>query len=168
LTFRDGKRVIEGRLRGIDLRVLVWGSGPTYVEHHAKRVEIRDALRAHFVAADVSFSEELRDVPEWGAHLGHHERELWHLAICDIAVVLDTSKGSGEEIAHFTGTADARKLFILTDEQYRGVDSFPAALREKQNQVFYTAAEYRNCDVVKHVMERVKQVALVKLLSLSN
>jgi hypothetical protein len=168
LSFEDAARALEGQLRGLNINVLVWGPGAGAGHHYAKRVQIREALQQHFFVGQVSFSEDLHNVPEWGADLEPHERELYHLALCDVAVVLDTSKGSGEEIAHFVGTSHAHKLLILTDEQYKGVNSFPASLRKHQNQVFYSDSEYKSCEVVKKAMTRVKLVALAKLLKFSN
>ena len=166
MAFSDASRALQNQLRGIELNVLVWGPGAGAGEYHAKRIQIRDELRKHFIAAEISFSEDLQDLPEWGSELEHNDRELWHFAACNVCVVLDSSKGAGEEIAHFVGTAHAHKLLILTHEKYKAVDTFPAALRKHQNQVFYSDEEFTKCDVVRRVINHVLQVALARLMKL--
>lgn len=98
-----------------------------------------------------------------GEQLTIPEQELWHLAACDVCVVLDTSKGAGEEIAHFVSSLLAHKLLILTHERYRESNSFPAALRENKNQMFYNDNQYESCTLVEYVLTRVRTVAVGKL-----
>jgi hypothetical protein len=57
-------------------------------------------------------------------------------------------------------------MFILTSEASRGVSSFPAAVREAGNQVFYSDKEYAECSLVKRVVDRVRHVAFAKLAEL--
>jgi hypothetical protein len=92
------------------------------------------------------------------------EQEAWHLAASDLCIVLDTAKGAGEEIAHFTGSKDAYKLLVCTDEKYKNVNSFPAELRKYAVQIFYTEEEYRLCSLVERAITRLDQRALGSLL----
>lgn len=152
-----------------DPSVLIWGSGKGGGEHYAKRVKIRDELKAIFPKADIRFSEDnkIKKAVAGAEFLNVAEQELWHLGACSVCIVLDTSKGSGEEIAHFLGSAYAHKLFILTDEKYKGASSFSAALRANLNQVFYSEDEYKSCRCVERVITHVRQVALGQLSRLS-
>lgn len=152
-------------VRSVDVNVLVWGSGVSASEHYEKRMKIRDTLKSEFRNADVRFSEdkELDSLVPGSAHKFTHEKELWHLAACDVCVVMDTSQGAGEEIAHFISTSHARKLMIFTHEKYRRSSTFPGSLRQNQNQVFYSELDYASCELVKQILERVQQVALAKL-----
>jgi hypothetical protein len=115
--------------------------------------------------ADIRFSEDasLAAVVPGATHLSVHEQELWHLAACDLCVVLDTSKGVGEEIAHFVTSLYAHKMLILTHERYADATSFPSSLRRYQNQVFYTQEEYELCNLVERVLARARLVALAKV-----
>jgi hypothetical protein len=149
------------------MNILIYGPSVEAVGL-AKREAMRKRLSEYFTGADIRLGEdgELTNLPKGGESLRLQERELWHLWACDVCVVLDASKGAGEEIAYFTRTPLAHKLFILTDERYRGATTFPAALRRHQNQEFYTAEEYVSCNLIQRVLVRVKQVALGKLLEL--
>ncbi|MCH8047669.1 MAG: hypothetical protein IID44_28580 [Planctomycetes bacterium] len=158
------KQLLDKRLRGQDLTILVWGTGTSNVDdiNYKKRKKIKDELAAHFPVADVRFSEELGDtvesiIPGATAEWTIQQQELVHLFACDLCVVLDTSKGSGEEIAHFVQTNQARKLLILTHERFKDAESFPAELRRNENQVFYTEDEFKSCNLV----ERVKTRAII-------
>lgn len=151
-----------------ELNVLVWGPGEGSPEHYAKRLKIEHELRNCFRNADVAFSETLNlsEALPGAEHLTIPQQELWHLSVCDICVVLDTSKGAGEEIAHFVGSDLAYKLLILTHERYRGATSFPAALRANENQIFYSDHEYESCSLVERVLTRARTVALGKLFGM--
>ena len=166
MAFHTRVQEVERVVFATPLNILVWGPGVGGRENSEKRIKVKAVLKSHFPGADVAFSEDLSDVPSWGAELAQHERELWHLTLCDVCIVLDTSKGAGEEIAHFTATRLARKLFILTDEKYRGVSTFPAELRRHENQVFYTASEFETCTLITRIVNRVKHVALGKAINL--
>jgi hypothetical protein len=145
--------------------VLVWGSGAVDAEHHAKRIGIRQSIKEVFTNADVHFSEdlELREALPSVGDLSVPEQELWHLAGSDLCVVMDTSKGAGEEIAHFVGSSFAGRLLILTHERYREASSFPATLRKTANQIFYTDAEYLQCSLTSRIITRLQHTALKKL-----
>lgn len=166
MSFADRLNELRAKVEEVRLNVLVWGPGEG--QHYAKRVKIREGLQASFRNADVLFSEELDlgEVIPGSRALSLPEQELWHLAACDVCVVLDTSKGAGEEIAYATGSLYAHKLLILTSEEYRDAASFPAALRGNQNQVFYSPEEYASCSLVDAVLARVRQVAFGGLLRL--
>lgn len=147
-------------MRDVELAILIWGPGEGN-EHHAKRQKLRETLNSEFKRAEVRFSEdeELSVIPPT-TDLPLPRQELWHLHACHVCVVLDTSKGAGEEIAHFVGSQSAHKLLILTHEKYRDATSFPASLRENQNQLFYTEEEYSSCSLSERVTKHVMDVAL--------
>jgi hypothetical protein len=169
MSFKEGIEQIERYVHATKIAVLIWGPGPGADEHFEKRKKIREALQGHFPNGEILFSEDeaLADLVPDSPRLSVDAQELWHLAACDVCAVLDTSKGAGEEIAHFVGSTLARKLLILTDEKYKDCSSFPASLRKNQNQIFYSEAEYKSCDLVERVVTRVRQVALGKLLGLT-
>lgn len=166
MPFEDRFDLILRAAESMKLNVLVWGPGPQAAEHFQKREKIRNELRARFRNADVRFSEDLEGASPALKDLSLPEQELLHLAACDVCVVLDTSKGAGEEIAHFAGSAYARKLLILTNEKHRDARSFPAALRDYGNQLFFSDDEYAACDLVGRVVNRVAVVAFKKISGL--
>ena len=165
MTFKDSIRRTKHLTEAYDLNILVSGAGRGSPEHFEKRQKVKQQLRDCFRNAEVLFSEELdlSSVLDGAEGLTLANQELWHLAACDICIVLDTSKGAGEEIAHFVDSDLAHKLFILTHERYKNSSSFPAALRERENQYFYNDAEYESCSVVEKVLMRVRTIALDKL-----
>ncbi len=163
MSFKEIARQVEHSLQALELNVLIWGTGEGYSEHYAKRVKIRQEVRQTFHRADVQFSEDLGGLVLGADYLSLYEQELWHLAICDACVVLDTSKGAGEEIAHFINSRYAHKLLIFTHVSQKDVSTFPASLRKAQNQFFYSDQEYEDCSLVKHVLARLMQVALLKM-----
>ncbi len=149
----------------MDLVVLVWGPGTGGYEHYEKRQKIRSELERVFANSDVRYSEDpdLDAAIPGASDLRTHEKELWHLAACDVCVVLDRSSGAAAEVAHFCDSAHARKLVVLTHQQYEGSTSFTAELRRTLNQLFYSDDEYVSCSLVERVIARVRQVALAKL-----
>jgi hypothetical protein len=159
-------------VKSTKLNILVWGSGPANIEHFEKRNKIREELTLHFANAAVHFSEdpelfeELKKGASSAGALTVPEQELWHLGACDVCVALDTSEGVSQEIAHFVNSAWAYRLLILTNDKYRGSTSFPAMLRENRNQIVYDENDYASCNLVRHVVARVEQVALGKVSGL--
>lgn len=168
MSFLDSFRRVQQLTEACDLNILVWGPGSGAGEHFEKRRKIQDEVKKCFRNADVSFSEELNfsDAMPGGDQLTIPQQELWHLAACDVCIVLDTSKGAGEEIAHFVGSHMAYKLLILTHEKYRTLNTFPRAIREHQNQVFYTDSQYETCSLVEFVLTRIRTVALGRLMQI--
>jgi len=168
MPFKDSLKRIKHLTEACDLSVLVWGPGEGSFEHYEKRLKIQEELRRCFQNADILFSENLNLSESLAGtdQLTIPEQELWHLAACDVCIVLDTSKGAGEEIAHFVGSHLAHKLLILTNEKYRTSTSFPSALREHHNQIFYTEIQYKSCSLVESVLTRVRTVALGKLFGM--
>lgn len=166
MPFEDRFDQILRAAESTNLNVLIWGPGSQAAEHFQKREKIRNELRARFRNADVRFSEDLEGASPALKDLSLPEQELLHLAACDVCVVLDTSKGAGEEIAHFSKSAFARRLLILTNEKYKNVHSFPAALRGYGNQLFFSDQEYLACDLVQRVVNRVAVVAFNKISGL--
>jgi hypothetical protein len=159
-------------VKATKLNILVWGSGKSNKEHFEKRSKIRNELTLHFANAAVHFSEDpelfeelKKNITSIGA-LTVPEQELWHLGACDVCVALDTSEGVGQEIAHYVTSAWSYRLLILTNEKYRGSTSFPAMLRKNLNQIFYDENDYISCNLVRHVIARVEQIALGKLSGL--
>jgi hypothetical protein len=165
MGFEEAIKRLKRQTEACDLNILVWGPGKSASEHFEKRKKIREEVCKCFPNADVRFSEDLHldetlpglDEKDFAA------QEIWHLAACDVCVVLDTSRGAGEEIAFYSRSPDAHKLLILTHEKYEFVTSFPAALRKNQNQLFYDDQQYDTCNLVEHVLSRIRTVALGKL-----
>jgi len=165
MSFKESIQRTKLITESLDLSVLVWGPGSAGAEHFEKRKKIRDEISNCFRNADVRFSEDLSlaDHLTGADPLSLPDQELWHLAACDVCVVLDTSKGAGEEIAHFVASQFAHKLLILTHEKNMSSASFPAKLRENRNQMFYDDLQYDSCSLVEHVLTRVRNVALGKM-----
>jgi hypothetical protein len=163
MSFDERIREIISLSEGMRLNVLIWGPGEAAAEHYAKREKMRQQIKRTFINSDVCFSEDLENKIPGSKDLTLPEQELLHLAACDICLVLDVSKGAGEEIAHFTASVFAHKLVILTHERYKESTSFPAALRKYENQLFYSDEEYSHCHLVERVLSRVRQVAVGKM-----
>jgi len=168
MSFDENLKRLAQITEAYGLNVLVWGPSESSPEHGEKRLKIQDEIRRCFKNAEVLFSENLNlgDSIAGGEQLTIPEQELWHLAACDVCVVLDTSKGAGEEIAHFVSSHLAHKLLILTHERYQKSSSFPSALRANQNQMFYNDTQYESCSLVEYVLTRVRTVALGKLFGM--
>jgi hypothetical protein len=126
MAFKDGIDRIKQITEACDLNILVWGSGTGAIEHFEKRLKIQEEIQRCFRNADVRFSEDLdlNKMMNGAEQLSLPAQELWHLAACDICIVLDTSRGAGEEIAHFVGSHFAHKLFILTHKRFQTLSSF--------------------------------------------
>jgi len=168
LTFENKFQDIKEQLDGIRLNVLVWGPGDSGGPSYEKRMKIREKLRDSFRNADIRFSEELdlgKLFPS-PKDLLAHEQELYHLAACDACIVLDASKGAGEEIAHFSSSKYAYKLCILTHEKYKDSSSFPTSVRKHLHQIFYTDEEYNACSLIDRAVTRVRQTAFGKMTDL--
>lgn len=163
MSFDERIHEIISLSEAMRLNVLIWGPGKGAGKHYAKREKIRRKIKHAFVNADVRFSEDLESGTPASKDLTLPEQELLHLAACDICLVLDVSKGAGEEIAHFIGSVFAHKLVILTHERYKGVTSFPAALRNYENQLFYSDEEYDQCHLVERILSRIRLLALGKM-----
>jgi hypothetical protein len=169
MGFDEEFQQLDSYLQSTRLNVLVWGSGKSNAEHFEKREKIRQSLKAEFIKSSIHFSEDgelldqLKKIVPSIEKLSVPDQELWHLAACDICVALDTSEGVGQEIAHFVNSRWCYKLLILTNNKYSGSTSFPANLRKNKNQIFYDESEYKSCNLIQHVIARVKQVALGKM-----
>ena len=166
MPFEERFDEILRAVESMSLNVLIWGPGPRLKEHFQKREKMRYEIQDRFKYADVRFSEDLDGASPALRDLTLPEQELLHLAACDVCVVLDTSKGAGEEIAHFVRSPYARKLLILTHEKYKDAGSFPAALRRYGNQLFFNDHEYDACNLVDRVVNRVAMVAFNKVSGL--
>lgn len=165
MGFDEAIARLKRQSEAYDLVVLIWGPGKASGEHFEKRCKIRDEIRRRFFNSDVRFSEEIDltdDLPGIDKH-DYRTQEMWHLAACDICVVLDTSSGAGEEIAHYVSSREAYKLLILTHERYQHSTNFPSAIRRHQNQLFYNEQQYASCKLVEYVLTRLHSVALGKL-----
>lgn len=154
-------------VHAVPLNILIWGPGDADPRNYQKRLKFRETIQGRFPNCDVRFSEdpELRASIAGSSELLLHEQELWHLAACHVCIVLDTSKGAGEEIAHFSSSWHAHKLLILTHEKYRNHQSFPSSIRANKNQLFYSDLEYEQCSLTEKVIARIRQVALQLLTS---
>ena len=163
MSFEDAIRQLKKETEGCPLNILVWGPGAEGLEHFEKRQKIKREISGCFFNADVRFSEDLptglfaRDPSDIATE------ELSHLAASDICIVLDTSKGAGEEIAYFARTRHAHKLLILTHEAFLASRSFPGAIRRYHNQLFYNQEQYDSCNLVEKVLDRIRVVALDKI-----
>lgn len=164
MSFDERINEIVGLSQAMQLNVLIWGPGRLAAADYAKREKMRQEIKQVFTNADVRFSEDLMDTMPGGADgLTIPEQELLHLAACDVCFVLDVSKGAGEEIAHFINSGFGHKLVILTHERYKDLRSFPAALRQYGNQLFFDDEEYNRCYLVNRVVSCVKVRAIGKL-----
>lgn len=164
MSFEERIDEILSLSEAMKLNVLIWGPGKSAGQHYVKREKMRQQIKDCFVNADVQFSEHLMETAHAGIEgLTIQEQELLHLAACDICFVLDTSKGAGEEIAHFINSGFGHKLVILTHENYKDTTSFPAALRKYGNQLFFTDEEYEHCHLVDRVISRVRILSIGKL-----
>ena len=169
MPFNDAIKQLAQLTEAYGLNILVWGPSESTPEHGEKRLKLQDEIRKCFRNADVRFSENLNlaETLAGGDQLSIPQQELWHLETCDVCVVLDTSKGAGEEIAHFVSSRAANKLLILTHECFKDSTSFPAALRANQNQLFYTDLQYKSCSLIEAVLTRARTVALGKILGVN-
>src|SRR5262249_15735503 len=158
MSFDDRYKELDRLLLNATLNILVCGSAPDTPTHGRKPQEVKALLMASFTYDDVRLSEDLENLPNYSG-LSQPERELYHLGLSDICIVLDTSAGPGEEIAHFTNSPHAKKLFVLTHERYQRAQSFPAAIRKATLQEFYSQAEYDTCSVIARIVDRVKHIA---------
>lgn len=165
MGFDEAINRLKRQTESCELNILVWGPGQAAAEHFEKRQKIEQEINKCFHNADVRFSEslDLTSILPGIDQVDFPAQELWHLAACDVCVVLDTSKGAGEEIAYYVGSQHAHKLLILSHEKHKSSTGFPAALRKHQNQVFYNDQQYDSCNLVEHVLTRIKLVALGKL-----
>lgn len=152
------------RVHDQELIILVWGPGESGDSaEYAKREQLRTRLRETFPRSSVYFSEdkELDEAlpPEFRA-LPLVDKELAHLALCHLCVVLDTSAGPAAEIAAYGRTQFASRLLILTPDRHKSVTSFPALLRENLNQVFFSPDEFESCNLIERALTRARQVSL--------
>lgn len=165
MGFDEAINRIRRQAEGCELNILIWGPGKNSGAHYEKRLKFKNEIAGCFPNADVRFSEEIdltAALPGIDG-LDYPSQELWHLAACDLCVVLDTSKGAGEEVALFSQSRYAYKLLILTHERHKLSTDFPAALRRYQNQIFYNDRQYDTCDLVEQVLTRIKIAALGKI-----
>ena len=164
MSFDEAIKRLKRQTEAYELNILVWGPGKGSGEHFEKRQKIRREVNECFYNADVRFSEDLDLTGTLPGidQLDFAAQELWHLAACDVCIVLDTSIGTGEEIAYYVKSQHAHKLLILTHEKYQASTSFPAALRKHQNQLFYSDQQYDSCSLVEQVLTRIQVVALSK------
>jgi hypothetical protein len=168
MGFLDAINQLKKQTEVCDLNILVWGPGKNNGEHHEKRLKLKQEIFKCFRNAEVLFSEDLNlaDALPGSESWTFQAQQLWHLAACDVCVILDTSSGAGEEVAHFVGSPYAYKLLILTHESLQHSGGFPASLRRCQNQIFYNDEQYVTCNLVEHVIARIKTVALGRLLGM--
>lgn len=165
MGFDDAVKNLMLQAEACPLVILVWGPGRESVEHFEKRQKIKREVGDRFRNAHVLFSEDvdLERLLRGYRKMSYPDQESWHLAACDVCVVLDTSRGAGEEIAHFVRSAHASKLLILTHERHQHSTGFPAAIRRYENQLFYNDQEYESCNLVEQVLTRIYTTALQKL-----
>jgi hypothetical protein len=143
------------------------GSGSASGEHYEKRQKIRKALEQHFSKSEVHFSEDLKQLVPGARDIEIGPQQEYQLALSDACVVLDTSAGPAAEIAYFARSPLKHKLIVFTHDRHEGSESFPAQLREGLEHHFYSDAEYASCSLVERVCDRMRHVALGKLLGLS-
>jgi hypothetical protein len=166
VSFKETKETLERTLKSVSVNILVWGPGVTAGFPFEKREQIRRTIKEELPGADVLFSESPELEVLVPAGLSQVEQELFHLTWSDTCIVLDDSKGAGEEIAVFSRTNQAYKLFILTADKFKGLNTFPAAIRANLNQIFYSEDEYTSCSVTGRAVSHAKAIALNKLVDL--
>ena len=166
-AFAKNQQKLEKRLREQELAVLVWGSGSASGEHYEKRQKIRKALEEHFSKSEVRFSEDLTHLVPGAGDVGIVQQQEYQLASSDACVVLDTSAGPAAEIAYFARSPLKHKLIVFTHERHKGSKGLPAQLREGLEHHFYSDTEYASCSLVECICNRMRHVALGKLLGVS-
>lgn len=160
MSFQKAFEELRDYAKRQPLRILIWGPGLSASDKKLEKMQ--DSITKEFEEASVAFSESLPVLDLQG--LSVPEQELWHLAACDLCIVLDTTKGPGEEIAHFVSTKYASKLFILTNEKHKNALSFPAELRKLGYQQFYSDKEYQSCNLINRVISRLTHIGLRKFI----
>lgn len=155
------QQVRRGLRASSELVIFVWGPGEAN-EGSEKRTQLRDELRNLYEMSGVYFSEDadVVDATPGAEDLSFHERERWHLAAADLCIVLDTSAGPREEIAHFASHPRANRLVIFTPENLKDARGFPANLRERLRQLYFTPQEWKSCNVVARAINIVDNEAL--------
>ncbi len=165
MGLEDAIKKLMLQVEACPLIILIWGPGQGSDKHFEKRQKIKRQVGERFRNAEVIFSEDVdleKILPGYG-QMNYIDQESWHLAACDVCVVLDTARGAGEEIAHFVRSAHAPKLLILTHEKHKGSTGFPADIRRYENQLFYDDQEFESCDLIQRVLTRVYTAAMQKL-----
>lgn len=161
MGFSENLQILDLKVRMTRANVLIWGPGDKD-ENYPKRVELRDGLRERFPKADIQFSEEVGYPPglEWLADRNPVVQQVAHLETCLVCIVLDVAKGPGEEIATFLQGAYGQKLFVLTPERFKDSRSFPAAVRERGSQEFFSDEEFTQGKLVDRAYIRIYEEIL--------
>jgi hypothetical protein len=137
----------EQLLANQDFFVLVWGSGESRPEDHAKRLTIRDDLAALFGQENVFISEDERFRPLVERH-GLATAEAIQAGSVDGIVVLDTSIGPHGEL-HRYGDIILGKAIVFVKHEYKESEGFSRVAYNTLNVEGYTADEYTSCETIR-------------------
>lgn len=153
--YLDRFKQIIRKIRLGDHLILIWGSSPSDKKHYKVRREIRKAIQKEFPHAKVFFSEDRNFHKEVIAilpafhNIGVVHQEIVHLWACDFGIAMDTSAGPAAEIAVMVGSSLGSKLYVLTHKRFKGIKSFPAAVRKHTNQKYYTDKQFKSSKLTK-------------------
>jgi len=122
------------------MNILVWGPGdpgPTGLDYnkkaYAKRLQIKDVLKATFDDVDVFFSED----PEMRVATDLTSNELLREAIqvekADIIIVLDVSRGTNLELDHYilSNARSRDKFHVFIHQNYFPVTGLVKSVFDK-------------------------------------
>jgi hypothetical protein len=130
-----------------DFYVLVWGSGESHPEDHAKRLAIRDYLASLFGQDNVFMSEDKRFRPLVEKH-GLGTAEAIQAGSIDGVVVLDTSIGSHSEL-HEYGDIILGKAIVFVKHEHKDSEGFARIVQDTLKVEGYTAEEYASCETIR-------------------
>lgn len=137
----------EQLLADQDFYVLVWGSGESRPEDHAKRLAIRNYLASLFGQENVFMSEDERFRPLVERH-GLRTAEAIQAGSIDGVVVLDTSIGPHSELHQYGDIILARAL-VFVKQQHKGAEGFSRVAHATLKVEGYTAEEYASCETIR-------------------
>ena len=166
-AFAKKQQKLEKRLREQELAVLVWGSGSASGKHYEKRQKIRKALEEHFSNSEVRFSEDLTHLVPGAGDVGIVQQEEYQAGALGCLRGPRYVRGPSGGDRVLARSPLKHKLIVFTHERHKGSEGFPAQLREGLEHHFYSDTEYASCSLVERVCDRMRHVALGKLLGVS-
>jgi hypothetical protein len=137
----------EQLLADQDFYVLVWGSGESHSEDHAKRIAIYDYLASLFGADKVFMSEDERFRPLVERH-GLRTAEAIQAGSIDGVVVLDTSIEPHSEL-HQYGDIILGKSIVFLKQEHKDAEGFSRVAQDALKVEGHTAEEYASCETIR-------------------
>lgn len=165
MSFQGKVEAIEEHLRAQRLSILIWGPAP-HDPSYVLRQQIRHRLAAEFYNSDIAFSEELESKNLSQTVLSEHEMALFHVAACDLVIVLAGSLGILGEIDSMLSSPFAHKLLLIRHEQSKDSSPFFDRLRHAGKLLSYSDYDLETCSIVEKIAVRVQEVALDKMIRL--